>query len=365
MKTALIVIFIFFIISLFLVGLPLLFVYVPNFISTPLASGYAGIFKSSDGGENWFSRGALEAGGNLDRVEILDIAIDPKDPSILYAGTKSNGLYKSITNGESWIRMTDDTSALGFASVNKIRIDPKDLFTLYLAVSKDKYGYVYKSKDGGHTFKFVYVTTAENQTVSALEIDQLNSKYVYIGTSNNGFFESSDYGESWQSLKWFDSPVTALALTRESPSTIYVGTKYGLFRTINRGESFLKLTDILSRISYQATQISIIHIDEFNQNMVYLGTRHGLLRSDNGGISFRSLPILIPPDFLPISSIELDPKDRKIIYISGGPQIFRSDDTGENWTVIKLNTAKAIKVVRIDYTDPRNIYLGVAAKDPQ
>jgi len=362
MKTAVIIIFIFLVISIFLIGIPLLFVSLPNSLSSPLGLGAAGVYKSSDGGEHWFTRGELEQGGNLNSVEILDIAIDPKDPAILYAGTKSNGLYKSITRGESWIRMTDDTSALGFATLNKVRIGPKDPMTLYLAVSKDKYGYIYKSEDGGHTFTFAYVTNAENQTVTALEVDPLNSKFVYIGTSNNGVLESRDAGDTWQSLRWFQNPVTAIAISKESPPTIYVATAYGFFRTSDRGQTFVDLTRVLTNVSYQAAQVSIIHVDEFNQNVVYLGTRHGLLRTDNSGASFHTLSILVPPDFLPISSIELDPKNRNAIYISAGPQIYKSIDRGENWSVIKLDTQKTIKIVKIDYTDPRNIYLGVAAK---
>ena len=49
----------------------------------------AGVFKSTDGGENW-----TDICTGLPSTEVHVLAIDPMNPSILYAGTDGNGVFK-------------------------------------------------------------------------------------------------------------------------------------------------------------------------------------------------------------------------------------------------------------------------------
>lgn len=54
------------------------------------------IYKSIDGGENWKA-----ANTGLNDIMVFTLAIDPVNPSTLYAGT-ATGLYKSTDGGGSW-----------------------------------------------------------------------------------------------------------------------------------------------------------------------------------------------------------------------------------------------------------------------
>jgi photosystem II stability/assembly factor-like uncharacterized protein len=60
------------------------------------ASGFSGIYKSSNAGANW---DFLYPGKPWDVIEIL---IDPNNPLIIYAATKGDGVYVSIDNGVTW-----------------------------------------------------------------------------------------------------------------------------------------------------------------------------------------------------------------------------------------------------------------------
>lgn len=59
-----------------------------------------GIYKSTDGGMNWFS-----SGGGIDNKAVRGLAIDPQNSTILYAGTEhrwtpgNGGVYKSTDSG--------------------------------------------------------------------------------------------------------------------------------------------------------------------------------------------------------------------------------------------------------------------------
>ena len=62
------------------------------------AAGPSGIYKSTDGGENWGP-----AGIGLSGARPTTLAIDPKDPAILYAGT-DKGVFRSGNAAVYWER---------------------------------------------------------------------------------------------------------------------------------------------------------------------------------------------------------------------------------------------------------------------
>lgn len=365
MKTALIIIFIFIMISLVIVGLPLLTLYWPGGTTSGFSlfpRGPAGIFKSSDGGVTWAPRGELLSGGTLDNAEILDITIDPRDSAKMYAATRSKGMYHTATYGESWSRFGEHVPEFENAAVYRILVDPTDTKRVYAAVVHGRYGYVYKTEDGGATFRSTYITSRENQSVTNLEMDPQNPRLLYLTTSQGGVLKSSDRGESWEAMEWVREPIRVMRISNENPPTLYLATSRGLWRSRDRGATFEDLSEILSRIDFDASTVSAIQFDRSNTSVLYLGTRHGLLRSRDRGATFTVLPLIVPPDMMPIESVEVSPRSSSVMYVGSGPQIFRSEDRGRNWKVAKLESERVIKVIKIDYNDPKNIYLGIGNK---
>ena len=112
------------------------------------------VVLSTNSGRNWQLRNwGLEY--RPLSLKISSLAIDPKDPRIIYAGTgfKSNynghGIYKSTDGGLSWKSINKglpvDIAWLGGYYVQSIAIDPNDSQTIYAA----GFGGLYKSTDGG------------------------------------------------------------------------------------------------------------------------------------------------------------------------------------------------------------------------
>jgi len=81
-----------------------------------------GVFKSTDGGETW---NAANRGLTADSVR--ELAINPRNPSTLYAGTPV-GIFKSSNGGDSWTAMND---GLSNTDVLSLAIDPADPDRLY------------------------------------------------------------------------------------------------------------------------------------------------------------------------------------------------------------------------------------------
>src|SRR6266540_1502442 len=107
-----------------------------------------GVFKSSNGGMSWID----PSNGQLDRTNVHCLAIDPLIPSSVYAGT-GRGILKSTDGGATW----SDRDTAG-AIYNLIFGSQKS--TIY-AADFDDVGYypgpsvVYKSTDGGEIWSQV------------------------------------------------------------------------------------------------------------------------------------------------------------------------------------------------------------------
>ncbi len=353
MQLSSIAIFVFLVISLLTVVIPSLVENFPN-------HGKAGIFKSYDSGFNWFSRANTANISSLERKDILDVGLNAQNPQNLFIGTRKDGLYASFDYGESWTRITDYASKLSpQATVNKVVIDNLNQLNIYLAAFQDNYGHVFKSKDGGRSFDIVFTTAGQNQKVLTLAINNKSPNLIYLGTSSGGFFESTDYGTSWKILKWFDSPVNIIYLSKGNSQDIYIGTDNGLFKTTNQGRDFSDLSKNLNKINSSAAQILTINGDPKDSKIIYVGTHYGILKSTDSGFNFKPMKILIEPNLLPIEVIEVNPKDGKIIYVGAKSLLYKSIDGGLSWSVEKLPTLNSIQAIKINQVSSQEIYLGV------
>src|SRR5262249_5908493 len=75
-----------------------------------------GVFKSTDGGSSW-----VAANTGLTNTPIGALAIDPLTPTTLYAGT-GGGVFKSTDGGSSWVAATTGLPNTPF--INVLAIDP-------------------------------------------------------------------------------------------------------------------------------------------------------------------------------------------------------------------------------------------------
>lgn len=356
-----IILIFFFVLSMIYAGGPTL---LSNF---PTQSSRSGIFKSFDSGMSWFLRAnTADSVGALERKNILDVGFNLQDPKNLYLGTKNSGLYVTFDYGETWNQIIDSAGQLSPSStVLKIIVDPKDSNNIYVSVLQNNYGSVLRSRDAGRSFETVYTTAGQNQRVLSLAINYNDPKFIYIGTSIGGVFESEDFGATWKLLKFFDSPVRVVFIPQNDSKSLYIGTERGFFKTINRGGSFTDSSRLLSKIDSNNLFIASITADYANSRIIYIGTKFGALKSTNGGLTFASLNVLIPKNFLPVEVVETDPFDSRVIYLGAGPLVYKTVDGGIHWSVDKLPTINRVKVIKVSPTTSKEIYLGVSDKSIQ
>ena len=126
-----------------------------------------GVYKSEDHGRTWrlSNKGLADYG-------VYSLAVDRTAPDTVYASTEG-GLCKSTDSGEQWrllpntgkkeLRITGERGR----SVRSIAVDPADGKIVYAASPAGK---VYKSADGGETWKAVYKKSAEQDSPETLRV---------------------------------------------------------------------------------------------------------------------------------------------------------------------------------------------------
>ena len=157
------------------------------------SSNVHAVFKSTDGGMTWSQTGLTD-------TNVTVLAIDPRNPSTLYAGTESHrdrfptvfqGLLKSTDSGSSWLPINQGLSDVT-GRVSALLVDPRSPSTLYAAFTGDG---VFKSSDGGASW-IRFSDGLGNRNVHALGLtpgaNGLN--VLYAGTSGGGVFKVLDDG---------------------------------------------------------------------------------------------------------------------------------------------------------------------------
>jgi photosystem II stability/assembly factor-like uncharacterized protein len=176
----------------------------------------SGLYRSADGGKTWdkLKNGLPE--GELGRIAI---AVAPSRPNRVYAvvETAKTGLYRSDDAGASWKLMSTNPSLGARPFYFALLVcDPKDYNRLY------KPGFVTSvSRDGGATF--VDIAGATHSDHHALWIDPATPSTMYLGT-DGGVYRSADYGVGWNFLRGLPvSQFYHVAYDMERPYNVYGG----------------------------------------------------------------------------------------------------------------------------------------------
>jgi photosystem II stability/assembly factor-like uncharacterized protein len=183
-----------------------------------------GIFKTSDGGENWKT-----VNTGLEKSRITSIVINPLRPKIVYAGSWEHGLFISENGGESWTAI----GTLPNRSVRDIVAHPSNPSVLYVATTSG----VFRSDDTGKSWDLTLKleeTDDAPQSVPFLRIDREHPANLFAALqyfSSVSVLKSADGGRTWTPLPEFDVPsISDLALAPDR-SALYAATSYtGVYR---------------------------------------------------------------------------------------------------------------------------------------
>ncbi len=195
------------------------------------------------------------------------ILMSQHDPRVIYfAGNK---LFKSFNRGDDWLEISGDLTTadpdriagnVPHCTITTIAESKKDKNRLLVGTDDGK---VQITLDGGENWTDLtdhFPFRPPNWWCSRVEFatDDKDTAYAsFTGYREDDFrpflFKTTDAGETWESISSNlpEGPVNVVKQDPENPSTLYVGTEFGVFISLDQGKQWHALDQGLPRVSVQ------------------------------------------------------------------------------------------------------------------
>lgn len=252
----------------------------------------------------WQSLGPNNSGGR-----VRSILVHPSDPNIMYAGSVSGGIFKSVDGGSSWFPVTDGE---------------------------------------------------QNLVIGTMVMDATNPNIIYAGTGEgyfnfdylrgDGVLKTTDGGASWTLLKNFASAgppyyhhfINKLVIRPDDPQMLFAAMLGGIWKTTNGGSSWSKIT-----FSTRSSFCMDLVIDPSNPTTMFatfgLFSSDGIYRTTNGGTNWSRLSGGFPSSGFGRISLAIAQSNPSVLYASVSDtvnyythSIQKSTNSGANWTTVAV-----------------------------
>lgn len=275
-----------------------------------------GIWKTADAGQNWNKIGnGFISSPNVSSVSVSPLERGTEGYNVVYAGTEPSKFYRSNDGGHSWGRMSGLNNLSSSQSwsfpprpwTHRVRwIEPDVNSPGYVFVAIEA-GALVQSRDGGITW-IDRVKQGPFDT-HTLATHRKAAKRLY-SSAGDGYFESFDYGESW------NKPIAGLkhhylygiSVDSQDPQTVIVSASSGPWQAHNAedAESFIYRRsegtgqwELISKGLPESggTMIPILAASSKNAGEFYLVSNRGIFCSTDSGISWNALDISWPREY--------------------------------------------------------------------
>lgn len=345
------------------------------------------VARSLDGGKNWENVSLSETKKASFPSRVLRLAFHPTDQAVIFLGSKSSGLWKSVNGGAAWVKAEDEAGLLDPRSdVYDIEISSAHPDIMYLAVYQQNRGRVLRSDDGGRSFREIYFVTSDRFAVFDLYLDPFDSNHVFLASGQGGILETLNGGKTWKVVKWFTEAVEKILVNPLNLREMFTLTASdSLLKSVDGGANwaFLRAGEWMNQgampgivppplnppivsprlnplgsFSFGRWQDSIraISFDPHNFSTLYIGSTEGLFRSRDGGFTWTRLEVLIPPEALPVEAVAVHPNFSSVIFVGTGSQLHQSVDGGANWSFQDLPVNSRVQSLHIQPLNPQVMF---------
>lgn len=296
-----------------------------------------GVYKSADGGQTWKNMGLSKS------EHVSDIIIHPTNPDIVWVSAQGplwsdggeRGLYKTTDGGETWKQVLKPSDK--WTGVTSLLIDPRNPDKLYAA------------------------TWARQRTIAA-----------YVGTNEGaGIHSSDDGGETWTELKTGlpegNMGKIGMAISPMNPDVLYATIETdnrggGFYRSADQGASWSKMSDEVGAGTgphyYQE-----IFADQHQFDRVYIASNYSKV-SDDGGKNWT--PINTKRKHVDDHAMAFHPTDPDFVLMGSDGGIYMSHDRMANWRYMaNLPLTQFYKVAPDDSKPFYKIYAGAQDNSTQ
>lgn len=290
------------------------------------------VYKSRDAGTSW------EQFPSFSARRVTTLAIDPKLPATIYAGTMGDAVYKSPDGGQHWLPHNVGLKE-HVSFVNQFVFHPGDNETIYSATTVG----AYYTRDGGRVWEERMAGMKEVHIVVSIAIDHREPRILYAGTTG-GIYRLDDGAASWKKTNNGLIPdselmaamalgVNVIVLDPLHPEIVYAGTTKGLFQTKNRGETWERIG-----LALPDPFISCIVVHPVQSNLLYIGGPGGVWKSIDSGQTFQAVNSGLAT--LNVRTLTMSPHNPQELYSgTNGSGLYHSTNGGDTWTPMPLTVA--------------------------
>ncbi len=311
--------------------------------------------------DNWVLEGPTNIGGRINTI-----LVHPTNNNIIYTGSATGGIFKTINGGTTWQPIFDDQP---FLAIGCLVFDPTDPDIIFAGTGDPNIsGYpfigdgIWKSSDAGITWTHLGLTN--QRIISKIVIDPTNSNIIYAATmglpfernNDRGLYESTDGGNSWNQILFIsdDAGIIDLVMSPTNPNILYAvgwnrirnneeslvtGQAAKIYKTTDGGTNWIVLIQGLpqndmSRIglAISATNPNVLYAAYVNDQLEF----DGLYKTTNGGTTWNlQSGNGIDPFFMGgfgwyFGRIAVNPANDNQLFICG-TDVYKTNDGGMNW----------------------------------
>ncbi len=289
----------------------------------------------------------------------------PGDGTTFYFGSVDGGVWKTTNAGTTWKPIFDGQPV---ASIGALCVAPSNPEVIYAGTGETDIrsdlasgAGVYKSIDGGETWKFVGLK--ETRQIAKIVVDPSNPDIVFVGALGHaygpnperGVYKSTDGGATWQHVldKGPELGVADLAIAAAKPNVVFaslwnahrppwstyapiVGDGSGLYRSTDGGQTWQASTGHgLPEGKWGRVGVAVSS-DGQRVYALIEAAKSGLYVSSDGGAnwSLRNSDSRLTSRAWYFNRITVDPSDADTIYVPN-IALMGSTDGGKTITVVR------------------------------
>jgi photosystem II stability/assembly factor-like uncharacterized protein len=209
-----------------------------------------------------------EVGPTVQSGRIVDVDVNPKDPSVFYACYASGGLWKTTSNGTDFAPIFDREAVMTIGDV-AVNWDKNIIWLGTGENNSSRSSYagvgVYKSTDDGKTWQ--HSGLAETQHIGRIVLHPTDANTVFVAAlghlystnKERGIFKTADGGKTWKNTLFVDDNTGAIdvVIDQTDPSVLYAamwskerrswkfdgsGATSGIYKSTDGGETWALMT---------------------------------------------------------------------------------------------------------------------------
>ena len=365
----------------------------PRFILVASASG--GVWKSVNAGTTFTPIFDRYSTGSIG-----DVAVDQKDPQVIWVGTGEANNRNDVGWGDGVYRSTDGGATFTNVGLRdtyqiaRIVLHPSDRQTAYVAAAGDLWGArgdrgLFKTADGGRTWRKLQAGLPAGSRAGATDLvmDPAHPDTLYVafyqrlrrayrfdsGGPDSGLFKSTDAGRTWRrltkGLPAGDLGRIGLAISRSDPRVLMAIVEHGfipkpedpayadmsrlgtgIYRSVDGGETWT----YMNRHNVRPFFFSQIRINPSNDQHVYV-LDVSFWQSSDGGRTLEKGARGFGYDF---HAMWIDPNQHDRYYLGQDKGFFETHDHGRTFRFFDNLPVTQYYAIGVDMRDPYVIYGG-------